>query len=240
LPKPWPEPGPVDEALLAMLRKGVVEYDEAAVLSACSTIIDRGMDAYMAIFEGLAAGMEEVGILFDRQEYFVPELLMCADAVYAGLNALRPHTRPRPASGAKKSALIGVIEGDIHDIGKNLVKMVFEIAGYSVIDLGSDVGIKKFVKQAISEKPDLVCVSVMMTTCVPRVRELVEELRIAAPGVPILVGGCSVNNQTLTEVGGDGAAQDAHNALRVATALLAEFRKGIKDISSHERGAAAV
>jgi methanogenic corrinoid protein MtbC1 len=223
-----------------MLRKGVVEYDEAAVLSACSTIIDRGMDAYMAIFEGLVAGMERVGVLFDRHEYFVPELLMCADTVYAGLGVLRPHVRPKPGGGVKETVLIGVIEGDIHDIGKNLVRMVFEIAGYQISDLGSDVGIKKFVSQTLAQNPGLICVSVMMTTCIPRVKELVAELRKAAPNTPILVGGCNVTGETAAQLGGDGAAPDAHNALRVAAGLLGGLRRGVKDHTGYERGAAAV
>ncbi|MDH5510374.1 MAG: cobalamin-dependent protein [Nitrospinota bacterium] len=227
-PKPWPEPSPVDRALLESIRKAVVEYDEAMVLSACSTVVDRGMDAYMAIFDGLVAGMEEVGGLFDRQEYFVPELLMCADTVYAGLNMLRPHVRPRPQARPSGTALIGVIEGDIHDIGKNMVKMVFEIAGYKINDLGSDVGIRKFVQEATESKPDLILVSVMMTTCVPRVKDLVIELRKAAPWAPIMVGGCSMDEETVYKLGGDGAAPDAHNALRVAVALMEKLRSEIK------------
>ena len=230
----------MDGALLQKLRKAVVEYDEAMVISASQTVIDRGMDAYMAIFEGLVAGMEEVGALFDKQEYFVPELLMCADTVYAGLNMLKPHVRARPGPGARGTALIGVVEGDIHDIGKNLVKMVFEIAGYKINDLGSDVGIAKFVKEAITFKPDMIMVSVMMTTCMPRVRELVEELRKVAPGAPIMVGGCSVDEERAAELGGDGGARDAHNALRVALGLLEQLREKIKHQPEEDHDTAAL
>jgi len=228
-PKPWHEPSPVDRALLESIRKAVVEYDEARVLSACATVIQRNMDAYMAIFDGLVAGMEEVGRLFDRQEYFIPELLMCADAVYAGLNMLRPHVRPRSQPRRGGTALIGVVEGDIHDIGKNLVKMVFEIAGYNISDLGYDVGIGKFVKEAAESRPDVILVSVMMSTCFPRVKELVAELRKAAPTAPIMVGGCCMNEEAVRNLGGDGAAPDAHNALRVAVALMENLRSELKE-----------
>jgi len=229
LQKPWPDPTPVDQSLLDQIRTAVVEYDEAMVLSACSTVIDRGMDAYMAIFDGLVAGMEEVGRLFDTHEYFVPELLMCADTVYAGLNTLRPHVRSRPNAQPNGVALIGVIEGDIHDIGKNLVKMVFEIAGYKINDLGSDVGIRKFVREAVETKPDVILVSVMMTTCVPRVKELVALLHKEAPWAPIMVGGCSMDDEKVRELGGDGAAPDAHNALRVAVGLMSDLRKKVNE-----------
>lgn len=226
LPKPWPDPTPVDEELLALLRKGVVEYDEPVITSVCQTVIDRKMDVYMAIFEGLVAGMDEVGQLFDCQEYFVPELLMCADALYKGLDMLRPHIQSSMTFGQKKkgTVIIGTIEGDIHDIGKNLVKMVLDIAGFDVRDLGSDVPIGRFIKETADSGARLVMVSTMMTSCLPRVAELVEGLRKAAPDARIMVGGAYVNDGTVTSVGADGSANNAHGALRAAVAMISATR----------------
>ena len=235
LPKPWPEPNPVDDELLIELRRGVVEYDEARVRAVCHTIVERRMDAYLAIFEGLVAGMEEVGALFDRQEYFVPELLMCADAVYAGLEQLRPHITGPAAVSATGEVIIGAIEGDIHDFGKNLVKMVFEIAGFTVHDLGSDVPIQKFVKTALATGAPLALVSVMMSPCLPRVRELVEELHHKAPHARVMIGGCAVDADAVKQLGGDGAAKDAHHALREAIRLLSAARR--MNESGDENGA---
>lgn len=231
LPKPWSEPTPVDSELLAELKRGVVEYDEAVIISVCQTIIDRRMDAYMAIFEGLVAGMDEVGLLFDCQEYFVPELLMCADTLYAGLDMLKPHIK-RSVGGAKSKGhvIIGSIEGDIHDIGKNMVKTVFEIAGFTIHDLGCDTPISRFVKETIKTDSPLVLVSSMMTTCQPRVKELVKKIKKAAPNTCVMVGGAFVNEDTLEEMGADGGGKNAHGALREALRMLSVVQK----IEDHE------
>ena len=97
--------------------------------------VDEGLDAYDAIMNGLAAGMEIVGDLYDRQEYFVPEILMCADALYVGLDILKPHMKKDDSTGVKGQVVIGTVQGDVHDIGKNLIKMMFDVAGFTVHDL---------------------------------------------------------------------------------------------------------
>src|SRR5512139_928047 len=114
--------------LLEKLKNAVIQYDEDA--------------ANDAIFNGLVSGMVAVGKMFEAQEYFVPELLMCADALYAGLDILKPHVSKMDL-GVKGSVVIGTVEGDVHDIGKNLVKMMFDVAGFQVYDLGRDVPLDK-------------------------------------------------------------------------------------------------
>jgi len=239
-PKPWSDPTPVDTELLSELKRGVVDYDEAVVRSVCKTIINRRMDAYMAIFEGLVPGMEQVGRLFDEQEYFVPELLMCADTLYAGLGLLQPHVIS--GAGAVKSrgnVILGAIEGDIHDIGKNLVKMVFDIAGFDVNDLGSDVPISRFVKKAADLDRPLVCVSMMMSTCFSRAKELVARIREAAPEARVMVGGSIVTEQTVEQLGCDGTANDAHHALREAIAIMASVGEFEEPDNERDRPALA-
>lgn len=225
LPKPWSDPTPVDDELLLKLKKGVIEYDEAMVTSVCDTIISRQMDAYMAIFEGLVSGMDEVGRLFDRQEYFVPELLMCSDALYAGLDLLKPHIRSEVGlSRGKGEIIIGTIEGDIHDIGKNMVKMVFEIAGFTMHDLGCDTPIARFVKEAQRTGSPLILISSMMTTCQPRVQELVKKLKIVAPKTLVMVGGAFVSEDLVERIGADGGGENAHGALREAIKMLSAVK----------------
>src|SRR5512139_2924977 len=118
--------------ILKNLSEGVVEYEEDRVKEWSTTALDEGLDAYDAIMNGLAAGMEIVGDLYDRQEYFVPEILMCADAMYAGLDILKPHLKVESESSARGQVVIGTVQGDVHDIGKNLIKMMFDVGGFTV------------------------------------------------------------------------------------------------------------
>jgi methanogenic corrinoid protein MtbC1 len=124
------------EELLKALAEAVVEYDEDACKELSLEVLDNPntLTPMEAVMNGLAAGMEEVGRLYDTHEYFVPEVLMCADALYAGLGILRPHI-PKSEAGVNAQVVIGSIQGDVHDIGKNLVKMMFEVAGFTVHDL---------------------------------------------------------------------------------------------------------
>jgi trimethylamine corrinoid protein len=145
------------------LRNGVIQYDEDACREGANEAVAEGLDANEAIFDGLVSGMEEVGRLFEAQEYFVPEILMCADALYAGLEILKPHCQQMDL-GVKGSVVIGTVEGDVHDIGKNLVKMMFDVAGFTVYDLGRDVPLVKFVDEQMKTDSELVCLSAMMTT----------------------------------------------------------------------------
>ena len=145
------------------LRNGVIQYDEDACREGAQEAVDEGLDANEAIFDGLVSGMEEVGRLFEAQEYFVPEILMCADALYAGLDILKPHCQQMDL-GVKGSVVIGTVEGDVHDIGKNLVKMMFDVAGFTVYDLGRDVPLDQFVEEQLRTDSELVCLSAMMTT----------------------------------------------------------------------------
>lgn len=130
------------------LHDGVVNYDEEIVVNAAQDVLKYRLDIYEAVINGLIPGIEEVGDRYEKGEYFVPEMLMCSDALYAGLNILRPHlknTKPR----IKGQIVIGVVQGDIHDIGKNIVKMMFDAAGFEVHDLGRDVPLEKFVREQL-------------------------------------------------------------------------------------------
>ncbi|MEJ2682838.1 MAG: corrinoid protein [Candidatus Sulfobium sp.] len=210
--------------VLEKLRNGVIQSDEDACREGAQEAVDLGMDANEAIFEGLVAGMEEVGRLFEAQEYFVPEILMCADALYAGLDILKPHCKQMDL-GVKGSVVIGTVEGDVHDIGKNLVKMMFDVAGFTVYDLGRDVPLDKFVEEQLKTDSDLVCLSAMMTTSMVGMPTVIEKIKEKNPECLIMIGGAPTSKELADKWGADGYAQDASNALKEAIKMVAFLRK---------------
>jgi Predicted cobalamin binding protein len=135
------------EVLYSELSQAVLEMDEERSVHISGEIVAEQYDAYEAVVHGLADGMDRAGRLFEEEEYFIPELLMCSDAMYAGLEVLKPHLK-REESGGRKKVVIGVVEGDTHDIGKNLVKIMLETSGFDVYDLGRDISPQKFVDKA--------------------------------------------------------------------------------------------
>ena len=212
--------------ILERLKNGVVEFDEDMVREAAQEALDVGMDALDAIMNGLVAGMEEVGELFDKGEYFVPEVLMCADALYAGLDILKPHVKKEDIK-VSGQVVIGVVEGDVHDIGKNLVKMMFEVAGFEVIDLGKDVPLEKFVEESLNTKADIVALSAMMTTTMLGMPKVIEMIREKNPNAKILIGGAPVSKESAEKWGADGWAPDATNAVKEAINMVKGLKKEV-------------
>lgn len=210
--------------ILEKLKNAVINYDEDAAKEAAKEALDTGVDAAEAIFNGLVKGMEEVGRLFEAQEYFVPELLMCADALYAGLDILKPHMKKLDL-GVKGSVVIGTVEGDVHDIGKNIVKMMFDVAGFTVYDLGRDVPLDKFVEEQLRTDSDLVCLSAMMTTTMVGMKTVIDKLKAKNPNVRIMIGGAPVSQDIAEKWGADGYAKDASNALKDAINMISSLRK---------------
>jgi len=190
------------EEILEKLKTGVVEYLEEQVKEAAQQGLDDGYGALELIMDGLAAGMEIVGDLYDRHEYFVPEVLMCADALYGGLDILRPHI-PEKEGGLNAQVVIGSIQGDVHDIGKNLVKMMFDVAGWEVHDLGRDVPLEKFVDEQLKTDSEVVAMSAMMTTT--------------------MLGMKKVNVANL--FGADGYAESAGNAVSEGIKMIGRLRE---------------
>jgi corrinoid protein of di/trimethylamine methyltransferase len=221
--------------LLERLRNAVIQYDEDSAKVASQEVLDVGMDANDAIFNGLVSGMEEVGRLFEAQEYFVPELLMCADALYAGLDILKPHVKQLDL-GVKGSVVIGTVEGDVHDIGKNIVKMMFDVAGFTVYDLGRDVPLDKFVEEQIRTDSDLVCLSAMMTTTMTGMKKVIDDLRKKNPNVKIMIGGAPVSADIAEKWGADGYAKDANNALKDAINMISSLKKLKEEAEAKRRG----
>ena len=210
--------------LLEKLKNAVIQYDEDTAKEAAQEALDVGMEANDAIFNGLVSGMQEVGRLFESQEYFVPELLMSADALYAGLDILKPHVKQLDL-GVRGSVVIGTVEGDVHDIGKNIVKMMFDVAGFNVYDLGRDVPLDKFVEEQMKTDSDLVCLSAMMTTTMTGMKKVIDDLRKKNPKVKIMIGGAPVSQDIADKWGADGYAKDATNALKDAINMISSLKK---------------
>ena len=212
------------EELFEKLKDGVVEFQEEEVKKAAQQALDEGYDALEMIMDGLAAGMEIVGELYDRNEYFVPEVLMCADALYAGLAILRPHV-PAKEGGLNAQVVIGSIQGDVHDIGKNLVKMMFDVAGWEVHDLGRDVPLEKFVEEQLKTDSEVVAMSAMMTTTMLGMRKVIQMIKDKNPNVAIMLGGAPVTQDVANLFGADGYAESAGNAVSEGIKMIGRLRE---------------
>lgn len=202
------------------LSNAVVEMDEERAASVAAELVRQGIDAFEAIEQGLSHGMARVGQLYEEEEYFIPELLLCADAMYAGLDVLKPHLK---AGGESKGKIvIGVVEGDTHDIGKNIVKMMLETAGYQLIDLGRDVPPQRFVTAAQTEKAQMIAAATLMSTTMDGMARIVSLLVEAGvrDEVKVIIGGGPVSPAFAKKIGADAYAANATDAIRVAKELI--------------------
>ena len=209
------------DELYKKLAQSVVDMDEEETVTLSKKVITESYDAYEAIDKGLSAGMEEAGKLFEEEEYFVPELLLCSDAMYVGLDILKPHIKTKNTE-VRRKIVIGVIEGDTHDIGKNLVKIMLETAGFDVIDLGRDVSAKTFVKKAKEENADIIAISILMTTTMEGMTEVIKilEKEKIRDQFKIMIGGGPVSQSFADKIGADGYSVNATEAVVLAKRLV--------------------
>jgi 5-methyltetrahydrofolate--homocysteine methyltransferase len=180
------------------------------------------MSAQEILNDGLIAGMDEVGKDFRAGDLFIPEVLMSAKAMHAGMAVLRPLLAESGALSPAK-IVIGTVTGDLHDIGKNLVGMMLEGAGFEIIDLGTDVSPEKFVEAVRAEGADLVGMSALLTTTMPSMKATIEALTEAGlrDRVKVIVGGAPVTASFAEEIGADAYAPDAASAVDTARSLVA-------------------
>lgn len=212
------------QELIKGLYEAVLTMDEDTAQKLSRAIIDEGIDAHYAIKHGLTAAMARVGELYTNQEYFVPELLLCADALYAGLQILQGQVKSEHW-GVKRQIVIGTVEGDIHDIGKNLVKIMFEAAGWTVHDLGKDVKLHRFVEEQQRTNSDVVAMSALMTTSMLAMPKAIEMLRAESPAAAIMLGGAPLSRQIAGKYGADGYACTAGEAVPEAVKMLDRLKK---------------
>ena len=213
-----------EKEIFEKLAEAVIEYDEDMAKEWSETAVSEGVNAFRAIMDGLAAGMEHVGKLYDQQEYFVPELLMCADALYVGLDILKPHINKEDVKNMGQ-VVIGTIQGDVHDIGKNIIKLMFDVGGFEVHDLGRDVPLERFVEEQMRTDSEIVAMSAMMTTTMMGMKKVIQMIKEKNPNVAIMLGGAPVTQDVATLFGADGYADSAGNAVQEAIKMIGQLRK---------------
>jgi corrinoid protein of di/trimethylamine methyltransferase len=210
-----------ETTILGQLKRAVMEGDDDAAGRAADDAVAAGIDPQKAIMEGLAAGMAEMGRLYEEGECYVPELMVSSEALYAGLDILRPLLVGSAAGSESKGVVvIGAVQGDIHDIGKNLVKMMLEVNGFEIHDLGRDVQMELFIEEAQRVDADLLCLSALMTTTIIAIKDYLPEFKAKLPTTKIMIGGAPLNQQLADEWGADGYGDNAMEAARVALRLM--------------------
>jgi corrinoid protein of di/trimethylamine methyltransferase len=211
------------DELYGKMKDCVVDMDEVAAVDLAGQVISEGYDAFEAIDQGFSKGMEVVSKLYDEEEYFIPELLLCSDAMYAGIDVLKPHIKVVPGK-EQSTVVLGVVQGDTHDIGKNLVKIMLESAGFNVIDMGRDIPAEEFVAAAKAEHAEIIALSALMTTAMPSMKEVVDLLE--REGIrsqfKILIGGGPVSQAYAKKIGADAYAANAAKAVQAARELVGQ------------------
>ena len=210
-----------------LVAQAVIEADGAQVRALTQRAVGEGVAAEQILSEGLIAGMDVIGEQFRAGEVFVPEVLLSARAMQEGLKVLRPVLAETGAQ-PKGTAVVGTIQGDRHDIGKNLVAMMLEGAGFRVIDLGNDVPIDRFVATAAAEQAEVVGISTLLTTTMPRMRKVAEAFAEAKlrEKVRLMVGGAPITRDFAEQIGVDGYGGDARAAVTLAESFVAQLRRG--------------
>ncbi len=203
------------------LKTDIVDGKRKAVPDLVNDLLKSGMEAYDIIIEICAPAMSEVGVLYQEGEYFVPEILMSAKAFEAAMEVLRPYLKEMD-SIATGTVIIGVSEGDIHTIGKNLVAIMLEAAGFNIIDLGADVPASEFIKAAKENDADIIGVSALMTTSMIGMKDIVDLAKVEGIRARIMIGGGPVTEDYAIKIGADGYGQDAKDAVDLAIRLMEE------------------
>jgi len=183
--------------------------------------VDEGQDVSKILNEGLLAGMSVVGDKFKKNEFYVPEVLIAARAMKAGMEIIRPLLTKKGVKGAGK-IILGTVRGDLHDIGKNLVGMMLEGAGFEITDLGVDVSPEKFVEAAREKGADIIGLSALLTTTMPGMKDVIEAIKSSdlKGKVKVMIGGAPVTQDYADEIGADGYAPDAASAVDKAKQLI--------------------
>ncbi|MCJ7659193.1 MAG: corrinoid protein [Anaerolineales bacterium] len=209
------------EQTLEPIYKAVLNGDKDAATENVQAALDTGTDAGVILQEALIPAMGEVGRLFEAGEYYVPEMLIAARAMQAGLAILKPLLVDSDIKPTGRVA-IGTVKGDLHDIGKNLVGMMLEGSGFEICDLGTDVSPEKFIGAINDEEVDIIAMSALLTTTMPMMEATIKAVDEAGlrDTVKIIVGGAPVTNEYAEKIGADGFAPDASQAASLAKSLM--------------------
>jgi 5-methyltetrahydrofolate--homocysteine methyltransferase len=208
------------EQIVKEIYTGILEGQHKAVEAKVKSALESGVNPKTLLDDGMIAAMAEVGRLFEIGEYYVPEMLISARAMQHGLAVLKPYLKEANVQSAGKVA-IGTVKGDLHDIGKNLVAMMLEGAGFEIMDLGTDVAPEKYVG-AVQAGANLVALSALLTTTMPNMKAVIEGLKAAGvrDKVKVMIGGAPVTDSYAAQIGADGYAPDASRAVNLAKSLV--------------------
>jgi dimethylamine corrinoid protein len=211
-----------EEKLFQEISEAVVEMEDELVEELCNKSLELSIPADKTITEGLVAGMNKVGQLYEEQEYFLPEVLTCSDTLNIGLDILKPHIEKESTDNPIK-VVIGVVEGDTHDIGKNLVKIMTESAGIEVYDLGRDVPLEKFINVAEEVNANFICMSTLMTTTMMGMKTVIDMLkqRNIRNKYKVMIGGGPISQKFADEIGADAYTVDANEAVKRIKTMVA-------------------
>jgi len=201
------------------LQESVVNGDMEKCKELAKISIEEKMDAYQTIMEGCAKGMSIVSDRYDKREIFVPEILLSSRAMYAAVEILKPHIDVGELE-IKTKVVLGVVAGDIHDIGKNLVKILLDAAGMEIIDLGRDVAIEKFIDAAKENNAKIIGMSALMTTSMIGMKDVVKISRKSLPNTKIIIGGAPISQSYCDSIGADGYSDNAPGAIKLIESLL--------------------
>ncbi|WP_406659804.1 corrinoid protein [Methanolobus sp. ZRKC3] len=215
------------EEIIQGLTDAVVGGKKDVAAELAQKALDEGVDPYEAVINGLAEGMKIMSEKYDAKEVFMPHLLMASNAMYAGMDLLVPHIKLE-GGGVRKVLIIGTVEGDVHDIGKNLVKTMMSAVGFEAVDLGKDVPIEDFAKAAVEHKADVISMSTLMTSTMDNMQKIMDTLNAQGirDKVKVVIGGAPITKDFAEEIGADFSTVDsmeaANWAMDVAKALPAD------------------
>ena len=211
------------DQLIEQLKSAVINMDTDNILDLCNEYLSHKYDPMEAITLGLSKGMEEVGKLYEEGDYFIPELLICSEVMYMALDQLTPHIS-KLATDQDLKAIVGVVEGDTHDIGKNLLKTMLMVQGFEVIDLGIDVSPENFLAKIEETKPHLLGLSTLMSTSMANMEKTINLLNESdfRDRLVIMIGGGPVTESFANRIGADAHEADASSAATTAKRLVLE------------------
>jgi len=209
------------EELVKKIYNGVLEGQHKQVAVDVQAALDGGINPVLILNEGMIAAMAEVGRLFEVGEYYVPEMLISARAMKTGLAVLKPLLKEADVKPAGR-VIIGTVKGDLHDIGKNLVAMMLEGAGFEIKDMGTDVSPEKYVEEVKGGGVDIVALSALLTTTMPNMKATIDALKAAGvrEQVKVMIGGAPVTDSYAQQIGADGYSPDASRAVNLAKSLV--------------------
>lgn len=207
--------------MIEKIYEAVLEFEIDEIASYVEDAINEGIEAKQILNDGLISALDEIGRLFSEGEIFVPEMLMAAHTMKAGMEVIKPYLKGE-GQESRGTLVIGSVKGDLHDIGKNLVVMMLEGGGFNVIDLGIDIDKEDFIKAAIDNDADIIGLSALLTTTMPALDEAVQAIKESKISVKTMIGGAPVTQEFADKIGADGYSEDASGAVVLARRLMKE------------------